>query len=174
MGREVRRVPAGWAHPKDEKGRWIPLLKGSFVQHDADWNEQYAKWRDGLVSDYETRGWKPKPPDAPYRMKDWYGGGRPDPDDYMPAWSKAERTHWQMYENVSEGTPISPVMETPEALARWLADSKADAAAGRTASYAQWLATIRVGGAPSLVTGRHGLVSGVEFVGGVDPQGAAP
>ena len=42
-----------------------------------------------------------------------------------------ERTHYQMYETCTEGTPISPVMETPENLARWLADNGASAFGGQ-------------------------------------------
>lgn len=33
----------------------------------------------------------------------------------------ASRTAFQIYENVSEGTPVSPVFDTAEALAQWLA-----------------------------------------------------
>ena len=63
----------------------------------------------------------------------------------------------------NEGTPISPVMESPEALAHWLADNNASAFAGMTATYEQWLRTIQrgfavsavsVGGGP-LVPGTH-------------------
>ncbi|HAL22161.1 MAG TPA: hypothetical protein DCP40_05465 [Stenotrophomonas sp.] len=32
----------------------------------------------------------------------------------------ASRTAFQIYENVSEGTPVSPIFETAEALAKWL------------------------------------------------------
>ncbi|WP_312706842.1 hypothetical protein [Stenotrophomonas sp.] len=32
----------------------------------------------------------------------------------------ASRTAFQIYENVSEGTPVSPVFETAETLAQWL------------------------------------------------------
>ena len=46
---------------------------------------------------------------------------------HMPHWPIKRRTHWQMYETVSEGTPISPVMATAEELARWLADNHANA-----------------------------------------------
>ena len=81
----------------------------------------------------------------------------------MPEWPEAERTHWQMYEDTSEGTPISPVMETPEMLARWLADTGASSMGRNTATYEQWLATIHRGWAPSMIyTAKTGLVSGVE------------
>jgi len=44
-----------------------------------------------------------------------------------------------MYETCSEGTPISPVMETPEQLARWLVDNKASFFGTMTAPYDRWL-----------------------------------
>jgi hypothetical protein len=90
-----------------------------------------------------------------------------DPEDQcdestlMPDFGETA-THYQMYETCSEGTPISPVCETPEELARWLADNGASAFARMTATYEQWLATIRQGGAPSAVI-RNGVIrSGVE------------
>ena len=49
---------------------------------------------------------------------------------------------WQMWETTSEGSPISPVFETPEELARWLADTGASALGSQTATYDQWLAMI--------------------------------
>jgi hypothetical protein len=48
MGREVRRVPADWQHPKDERtGHFIPLFDGSFRQVLDEWNEENAKWSRG-------------------------------------------------------------------------------------------------------------------------------
>ena len=70
-----------------------------------------------------------------------YHAGDP-PEAFTPDWPDSERTHWQMYEQTSEGTPISPVMESPEALARWLVDNNASACGPLTATYEQWMATI--------------------------------
>lgn len=39
------------------------------------------------------------------------------PQEQMPQWQPEQATHFQMYENTSEGTPISPVRGGPEALA---------------------------------------------------------
>ena len=137
MSREVRRVPANWEHPKDEKGRLIPLFS-SFTYNEEEIKEGL---RDGWLND--------DPPN--------YGCG------VMPNWPEAERTYYQMYESTSEGTPISPVMETPEALARWLADNNASALAGMGATYEQWLTTIKRGWAVSAVgVLDKGFVSGVE------------
>lgn len=137
MGREVRRVPKNWKHPKNKKGDYIPM--------DESFPYNAEEVKEGLQD-----GWlKGKPPN--YNMK------------VMPQWPASERTHYQMYEDTSEGTPISPVMETPEKLARWLADHKASSFADRTATYEEWLATIREGGAFSaMCSPETGLISGVE------------
>ena len=69
---------------------------------------------------------------------------------------------WCMYETTSEGTPISPVCETKEALAQWLADNDAPAWGDKTATYEEWLRTIKRGSAVSAVRGRDGRMrSGV-------------
>jgi hypothetical protein len=147
MGREVRRVPADWQHPKDclyGDDRFRPLHDG------ADYQDAH----DGFMEKLREEGLQ--------AALDYYGRA-PDENDYMPRWSEAERTHLMMYENTSEGTPISPAFETAEELARWLADNGASAFANSTATYDQWLATIRRGSAISAVSiGGGPLVSGVE------------
>jgi hypothetical protein len=85
----------------------------------------------------------------------------PSKSDYMPDWPESKKTHLQMYETTSEGTPISPVMETPEELARWLTDNKASAFGNMTATYEQWLSTIKRGFAVSAVGVGSDLMSGV-------------
>lgn len=164
MGREVRRVPANWQHPKNEHGRYIPLHGESVSEQQRKWDEGAAKWAEGLRDDWKG-GWRAL--DAYERamsFAEWYGK-RPEPGDYMPDWPESERTHWQMYEDTTEGTPISPVMDSPESLARWLADNGASAFGSMTATYDQWLATCRRGWVPGMVSGPHtggALVSGVE------------
>lgn len=154
MGREVRRVPEGWSHPRANTGHYIPL-HDHFGESFSRWSRDHDLFLQGKNDDGE-----PLPPDVGSE-EDWHGSA-PDRRQYMPDWPEAYRTHFQMYETCSEGTPISPVMETPEALARWLADTGASAFADMTASYDQWLATIRAGWAPSAVfTNETGLVSGV-------------
>lgn len=70
---------------------------------------------------------------------------------------------WQMWETTSEGSPISPVCETPQLLSRWLVDNNASAFGGNGATYDQWLGMIHEGWAISAVgiPGR-GIISGVE------------
>lgn len=167
MGREIRRVPANWEHPKNAAGHYVPLHDG-FNKRLAAWDEENTKWQEGLRRDYgdDKDTWVPV--DAKYigtPFSEW-DGERPDQKDYMPDWPEAERTHIQMYETCTEGTPISPVCATPEECARWLADNEASAFGHMTATYEQWLATCKRGWAPSAIgTSRTGLVSGVEALG---------
>jgi len=167
MGREVRMVPPGWEHPKDENGKHIPLLKWPYAEAGAEWDEAWAAWQRGEVENYSAKAgeskWKPKDGGALdcARYTD-YAGPRPSPDDHMPVFPAGTATMLMMYENTSEGTPISPAFATPEELARWLSDNKASAFGGSGATYEQWLATARGGYAPSMVISAGRMMSGVE------------
>lgn len=142
MGREVRRVPADWQHPKDPMtGKFKPLLGGSYA---ADAAEFLAMANEKGLQE----------------AVDWMGC--PDSENYMPDWPAEQRTHLMMYEDTSEGTPISPAFETPEELARWLADNNASAFGSSTASYEGWLRVARGGYACSAVITGGVMTSGVD------------
>jgi hypothetical protein len=170
MGREVRMVPADWQHPRypadhyeaRRSGRYIPLYEHGFAQADAEWSEGFAKWSEGLVRQYGVPGkdWRDRQADDGPRFTEWHGA-RPSPDDYMPDWPAEQRTHLMMYEDTSEGTPISPAFADPEALARWLADTGASAFGGETAPYEAWLRICHGGWAPSMVVENGVMKSGV-------------
>lgn len=169
MGREVRMVPADWQHPKypDDyykhhlRGLYIPLRDYDFKAADADWMEGFTKWGEGFVQSYGAgEKWRPREPDDIGRYTE-YAGARPSPDDYMPDWPAEQRTHFMMYEDISEGTPISPAFATAEELARWLADTNASAFAGDGATYEQWLSMINRGWAPSAIMTGGAIQSGV-------------
>jgi len=160
MGREVRMVPKDWQHPKNKEGRYIPLLNGSFSEYLKNWNEGKTKWDQGLRDDFNG-GYQPKEKEQSNMSYEEWEGQKPVPEDYMPDWPVSERTHLQMYEDCTEGTPISPVMETPEELARWLSDNGASAFGHQTATYEQWLCTIKQGWAPSMVMSKGEIKSGV-------------
>jgi hypothetical protein len=57
----------------------------------------------------------------------------------MPLWPDEQRTHLVLYETITEGTPVSPVLSTDEELARWLADN---IVTGQPVSYEQWLSMV--------------------------------
>jgi len=166
MSREVRRVPAGWEHPKGENGRYIPLWGRSYRADVWDWWKWRIIWALGFKPNY-GKGfpvkWRELDEDWQQCTFEEYWGPGPRREDYMPDWPASERTHWQMYEATSEGTPISPVMDSPEILARWLADNNTSAFGYSTATYDAWLATIQRGWAISAVFDpRYGVMSGVE------------
>lgn len=157
MGREVRMVPAYWKHPKNNQGEYIPLYDGhDYEQRANEWDKEAAEWARGEYPDYACEESKK------LTYEEW-SGPRPNIKDYMPVWQENERTHYMMYEDTSEGTPISPAFATPEELARWLTDNRASAFGSSTASYEAWLRVANGGYAPSAVyTPEHGLQNGVE------------
>ena len=61
----------------------------------------------------------------------------------MPGWKPGVATHYQMYETTSAGTPVSPVMDSAEGLARWLVEHGASACGEQTAGYEAWLHVCR-------------------------------
>ena len=90
MGREIRSVPLDWKHPTDANGHYIPLLDQSYREAMDEWSTVY--------------------PDE----------DEPDPADYRPDWDESTATAYQVYETVTEGTPVSPVFATTSELRAWL------------------------------------------------------
>ena len=69
---------------------------------------------------------------------------------------------YQLWETTSEGSPMSPVFETPEELAEWLEATEASSFGPMTCSYDQWLEFIKgPGWAPSAILDEKGFRSGV-------------
>lgn len=176
MGREVRMVPADWRHPQYTPwdapgdyaiGRFKPLYDGGYAKAAADWAEEKAQWDAGYKRGYGAEKWVPKTDDCSF--EEWYGA-KPQPDDYMPDWPAEQRTHLVMYENTSEGTPISPAFSTPEELAHWLTDNGASTFADMTAGYEHWLSVAKGGWAPSMVIAGGVLMSGVEALADATPE----
>jgi hypothetical protein len=142
MGRKVRN---DWVHPQGKNGeRYKPLFPGKYYEERANEFMKKAN-QEGLQEAID------------------YCGNPPDINNFMPDWSENEKTHFMMYENTSEGTPISPAFETPEKLAQWLVDNNASAFGSETASYEAWLNICKGEWAPSMLfTPQTGLVNGVE------------
>ena len=48
MGREIRRVPKGWEHPRDEGGKYIPMF-------DQSYDDAAKEWLEGLMAIFALR-----------------------------------------------------------------------------------------------------------------------
>ncbi|KKM05896.1 hypothetical protein LCGC14_1749460 [marine sediment metagenome] len=122
-----------------DNGNYKLLYDKSFQEAAEEWLKDCILWSKGEHPD--QREYK----DISTKYFWQWNGNPPDEEYYRPEWNEEERTHIQMYEDTSEGTPISPVMKTPEKLARWLTDNNASAFGGMTATYEEWLNTIKRG-----------------------------
>lgn len=173
MGREVRMVPKDWQHPKDATGEFIPLLGGDYRARADEWCEQLRWWMDGDTHkiEYFDECNAKKPINSMERYIE-FAGHPPQQKYYMPLWLNAPADHMMMYEDTSEGTPISPAMPTAEALADWLFENEASAFGGATASRDAWLSMIRRGFSVGLVIRGEVMESGVAFSRRIDEEKA--
>lgn len=121
MGREIRRVPANWKHPKNDDGSFRPLYDQDYEAACAEWWADAVEWRMGDTGDLDDFDREMR---AKYNWYWDYNGGPPlaDDGDHRPAWTEEDATNLQMYETVSEGTPVSPVFATLVEMENWLAE----------------------------------------------------
>lgn len=153
MGREIRRVPHDWEHPRNEQGHFSAL-------YDNDIESARQEWADGFLL------WVKK--EHPYQSGErkatckyyWeYFGDPPDEERYRKrAWTVEQATHYQMYENVSEGSPVSPIFASLDELESWLV--------GEGYSPEGAKAFCKGGHAPSMmIMPGKGIVKGIDAIG---------
>lgn len=135
MGREIKRVALDFNWPMNKV--WHGYLITNCLDEKCDDCKLFAKLKKMEFTDY----------------------GCPKFSELDPPIGEG----FQMWETTSEGSPISPVFETPDELATWLADNGASSFGSNTATYEQWLGMIKgPGWAPSAIMDSKGLRSGVE------------
>lgn len=70
---------------------------------------------------------------------------------------------YQIWETVSEGSPVSPVFAEPSDLAKWMVEN--DDSITKNTTYYQWLKFIKdCGWAPSMIGDSNGIKSGTEVI----------
>ncbi len=164
MGREVRRVPPNWDHPETEDNyrrmRLQPMYDRTFEQAAEEWLADFDRIRAGGADKFEAECY-------PRGVVEWANENTaPDPQYCVP-WKDDESTWFQVWETVSEGTPVSPPFETEAELISYLAENgddwdqkRGDPAWGQERAErfvaAKW--------APSLVMVGGKIMSGTEFV----------
>lgn len=112
MGREIRKVPSDWEHPcytvgdaprVDMVDEYQPLHDEDYETASEQWIADFALWQ---------RGEHPNQPCA-YCRYFWEYDLPPDVEMHRSRkWTETEATHFQVYETVSEGTPVTPHFAT--------------------------------------------------------------
>lgn len=190
MGREIRMVPPGWEHPmkdhydpfrREMRRDYRPLYDESCEEAWAKWRKEFQAWLGGgfaqALEKYGEDGTLKK--GQPYTSFCRWEGGPPDPEYYRPQWDKSEATWIQVYETVSEGTPVTPPFATPEELIDYLVKNgdfwdQAGRKEGTSLMPCDpWRRDVaekfvKSGWAPSIVVHNGQVKSGVEGIHGTD------
>ena len=120
MGREIRRVPFGWEHPTRcsiYHGDYHDNSCGNYQpMHDQDYESAAEAWISGFTR-FMAGDKGGAVTSAVYFWE--YEGPPPEEEHYRPKITE-EPICYQIYETVSEGTPVSPVFETLGDLEAWL------------------------------------------------------
>ena len=138
MGREIKRVALDFDWPLNKVWPGFMFSLCHILDEDCDLCKQYARLVDVPMGEgkYGCPIIKVEPP---------AGDG------------------YQIWETVSEGSPVSPVFAKPEDLAQWMVDN--DTSITRDSTYEQWMKFIDVGWAPSMTfSPEGGLQSGVASI----------
>lgn len=117
MGREIRRVPQNWEHPKNDNDVYQPMYEREYAEAMAKWIENHNLWTRGEHPD-QKKDYLRK-----YKYFAEWDGNPPNIEYYNTYYTKEEANWYQLYETVSEGTPVSPPFETKEELAEYLAEN---------------------------------------------------
>lgn len=163
MGRDLRRVPLNWQHPRDEAGRYLPMYDQDYESAAREWRDEFLVWEAGKNREPQRL---PEPGATPGNRPYYYWeiwGAPPDEENYRPAWTSEEATAYQVYESVSEGTPVSPVFATEEDLRGWLrTQGYPDVGIDR---FIEW------GHAPSMAVGPGGIVMNIHALAELEVPG---
>jgi hypothetical protein len=120
MGRELRMVPPNWSHPivtrRNGREGYQPMHKGSFDEASAEWKSEFLKWESGERPDYCTGD------SRAMEYWEWAGGPPKDREFYCP-WKPEDATWFQVWETVSEGTPVTPPFATKQELIEYLVEN---------------------------------------------------
>jgi len=168
MGRIIRRVPPNWNHPKKEvytmtgkEMRYQPMYSRSFDDAYDEWRKDYDRVKAGNLTDFERECF-------PNGFIDWLMDS-PTPDArYYEPFTSGEATWFQVWETVSEGTPVTPPFETEDELVDYLTkngdfwDQKRGDKPMPRENYEKFVKG--PGWAPTFVSNGRKLMTGVEAV----------
>ena len=136
MGRELRKVPANWEHPKKDNGSYQPMHNEFYGDVLHEWIKENEEWENGSHPDLIAH------PEYKEEYPFWamYNGDCPNYKYYQTKKYKPEElTHIQLYETTTEGSPLSPIFKADELekLCEWAAEN-ATTFASFKATKEQW------------------------------------
>lgn len=165
MGREIRRVPPNWEHPRQpcQHSPW----RGGCDEAKMHGGKCYVPLMEGYAQaakDFQKRVKKKGLQDA----IDYFGQA-PDKNDYVPDWPKGTATWFQVYQTVSEGSPVTPPFATREELVEYLVKhgdfwSQQDGKGGFSLKAAEAF-VMGDGWVPSMVVENGQITQGIEIAG---------
>jgi hypothetical protein len=145
----IRGVGPFWQEVKLRS--FVPMFDESIEEAQDEWDAYRVDHTEEETTDRHGRR-----PDAhaPRGYDEETGHG---PEVYRPNWTDAERTAYQVYETVSEGTPVSSVFPTVDDLRAWLIEQgHSEAAADK---FIEW------GSVPSMVVAGGQVFSNIDAAG---------
>lgn len=157
MGREIRMVPPNWKHPITENA-------SDWYDHDTRkhypvYSPMFAKNYDKAVAEYEEdrKAYNPEE-HSNCSFEEWYG--EPPMKEYYAPYTESEATWYQMYETVSEGTPLTPPFATKQELIDYLVNVGADWDGKMSRERAE--AFVKAEWTPSMVVDNGKVMTGIE------------
>ena len=145
MGKEIRRVPPNWEHPTNKLGHFMPMLDETYEAALTEWTANKKLWDQGKHPNQEE--FKEA---TQYTYEEWHGP-TPNQEYHRPEFQE-EPTWHQIYENTTEGTPLTPPFATTLELEKYLIEEG-------LATPAQASAFTRQGNIPNLVIGPEEILS---------------
>lgn len=117
MGRNIIMVPPNWEHPMKEGWERGQKTKVFQPMNDKNYEDARSEWIDGLIE------WEKEGQTALQDCEYWDYNGQPPDKEYYRPWKDEEATWFQLWETVSEGTPVTPPFATKQELADYLAEN---------------------------------------------------
>lgn len=118
MGREIRMVPPNYKHPETIRSYgdtgFQPMFNKTFASAVKEWKENFKRWEAGERPSYYTKE------EGEPELEFWEYDGGPPQREYYRSWEDEEGTWYQVWETVTEGTPVTPPFATKEELVEYL------------------------------------------------------
>jgi len=132
MGREVKRIHLDWDFfEREEQGTWKGYIMDPIKCLLCGGSGKNLKGKTCPQCDGEEKVYPQVEPPKYYE------------------WNKKD-FGYQIWQDVSEGGPVSPVFKKPEDLAKWMVEN--DTSITRGTTYEAWLKMIKeMGGCPSMI-----------------------